>query len=450
MNFLRFLRKYSIAISVLLAYYFLVFIIYSLFDLTIVKISIVLIIPSILIFISLNFFFYSTLILVFFFWKYFFISDSMMFSQNFVLFLIAVFYFIFILMKKKIYFDSIKFNYKYSLHLAILLPVLLSTFFARDINLSVKAFLILLQYTLIYLFLTQSIFQLKHIRIMYIVILLSTTIPLIVGLSQVLRGETRIKSTLMNPNEFGGFSAFCIYLIFPLILNSKSSAIRILSYVYLFISSLLLFATESRGAQIAIIASLIVYFYYKNKTNHIKVYKVIYPLMFLTIFILFFAYNYMGRIFLLANLNITASDLDRIGMWYAALILFLESPIIGIGINNYIKYYTQHHPFFEILNLKTLPVAHNLYLNTLAEMGIIGFLTLVYSMIMIFKILYKNVSRESGMSKDIALSLIGFFIYFLIHNVIDCFWTSYAHHVSHMILVFFFFFLHHNIQETKR
>jgi tetratricopeptide (TPR) repeat protein len=73
-----------------------------------------------------------------------------------------------------------------------------------------------------------------------------------------------------------------------------------------------------------------------------------------------------------ANRLITSSGSGRYQFWDQAIAAFDSDPAIGIGAGNYELWWNQHH---------TIPVvtvdAHSLYLQTLAELGIIGLLVLL-------------------------------------------------------------------------
>jgi O-antigen ligase len=68
----------------------------------------------------------------------------------------------------------------------------------------------------------------------------------------------------------------------------------------------------------------------------------------------------------------TLSGSHRYQYWVTAVHAFDHKPIAGIGPGTYEFYWAQHGPFYEFIRN-----AHSLYLETLAETGIIGFLPLI-------------------------------------------------------------------------
>ncbi len=93
----------------------------------------------------------------------------------------------------------------------------------------------------------------------------------------------------------------------------------------------------------------------------------------------------LGFIFLLLSVSFFYKDLQtkgfsteslksRFHIWAAGLRTFKDHPLVGVGLNCFkkidIKYYGKYPNDWA-------PHAHNLYVNTLAQMGIIGFLGLL-------------------------------------------------------------------------
>ena len=74
------------------------------------------------------------------------------------------------------------------------------------------------------------------------------------------------------------------------------------------------------------------------------------------------------------------NDLDRIGLWHSALIVWSKSPIIGVGAGNLVGYMERFSVFSIALVLQGYQQAHNIFLEVLAELGLVGlalFLTFI-------------------------------------------------------------------------
>lgn len=76
------------------------------------------------------------------------------------------------------------------------------------------------------------------------------------------------------------------------------------------------------------------------------------------------------------------SIVERMARWQAAWYMFLDSPWLGVGIGNYAEAY----PRYYLDNwVDPLGHAHNYYLNTLAELGVVGFGLLLLSLALVFR-----------------------------------------------------------------
>jgi O-antigen ligase len=66
------------------------------------------------------------------------------------------------------------------------------------------------------------------------------------------------------------------------------------------------------------------------------------------------------------------NDLDRIGLWQSALIVWSKSPIIGVGAGNLASYMERFSLYSLTLVLQGYQQAHNIFLELLAELGVVG------------------------------------------------------------------------------
>ncbi len=276
----------------------------------------------------------------------------------------------------------------------------------------------------------------SHKKIVSSIMLLNitSTFHCIFGIKQMLSG-LRPFGLIESANSLIGLNVFFILVNLFLIKNNKNLILNIFSVTTIILSVIVLIGTQSRGGQIGFLFSLIIYLLIYNINNIKKLaYSFVILLSFISVFVVTIGSSFFQRYQLVSSSGIDVSTLDRFGMWIAAIKLFLQSPIYGIGINNYYYFYTQFHTFFKYFNLKQLRVAHNIYLNTLAETGLIGFIILLLLLFSIIKylifLLFKSNTNQQG--KDLIICITCYFIYFLVHNLFDCIWTS----VNHQIILF--------------
>ncbi|MBZ4035789.1 O-antigen ligase family protein [Flavobacterium sp. 17A] len=129
------------------------------------------------------------------------------------------------------------------------------------------------------------------------------------------------------------------------------------------------------------------------------------------------------------NLTKSVSNQSRFGMQYAAVQVFLENPITGVGFGQQAYHNRTHYPtwatrnnyefklFYKNKKEKAFPPGYNLYTRLLAETGLIGislFLMLLYFSLNEIRILFKNAKDEEKTILIIVLiSLLGLYINWL-------------------------------------
>lgn len=129
------------------------------------------------------------------------------------------------------------------------------------------------------------------------------------------------------------------------------------------------------------------------------------------------------------NLTKNVSNQSRFGMQYAALQVFKENPLIGVGFGQQAYHIRTHYPIwatrnnyeFELLyknkNEKSFPPGYNIYTRLLAETGLVGiclFLMLLYFSFREVKTLLKKAKGEERIILIIILiSLSGLYINWL-------------------------------------
>ncbi len=92
-----------------------------------------------------------------------------------------------------------------------------------------------------------------------------------------------------------------------------------------------------------------------------------------------------------------SNDLDRIGLWQSALIVWSKSPIIGVGAGNLASYMERYSVFGISLVLQGYQQAHNIFLELLAELGVIG---LALFLTFIGVVLWRLTRRIRGRSRS--------------------------------------------------
>ncbi len=109
--------------------------------------------------------------------------------------------------------------------------------------------------------------------------------------------------------------------------------------------------------------------------------------------------------------------IERLAHWVAAQRMFAASPLLGVGPGNYAAVYdTYRLPRWE----EPLGHAHNVYLNVLAETGIIGFAAFVvlWSASIVFVVRRRAHTRDAW-ANALAVGILGVLAHLAVHNLVD-------------------------------
>jgi len=93
-----------------------------------------------------------------------------------------------------------------------------------------------------------------------------------------------------------------------------------------------------------------------------------------------------------------------------------DNPVFGIGLGNYAAAYDEH----RLISWEApLGHAHNLYLNFLAETGVVGLLAYLAFWIAIFRVTWQLRRHPDRSARALAIGLLGCWTYIAVHSVFD-------------------------------
>lgn len=133
---------------------------------------------------------------------------------------------------------------------------------------------------------------------------------------------------------------------------------------------------------------------------------------------------------------------ERLAHWQAAAGMARAAPWLGVGLGNYAAAY----PAFRLLNWpNALGHAHMIYLNVLAETGVLGLITYVILWGAIIGLTMRVTSRADGASRGLALGLLGTWAHLSAHHIVD---NLYVNNI-HLLLAALFALLVHISHQSK-
>jgi len=204
-------------------------------------------------------------------------------------------------------------------------------------------------------------------------IILSSFIPVSVGLAQRFMGEgevifgeffRRIYGTFFYPNSLAFFLVLVIGLALERFYRSKKISFKVLYAGLILLYFFVLLGTYTRGAWIGIILLFLVF-------SALKLPRLLLAGFLILVLIYFLGPTLQERINDVISLEPFSSLIWRFRLWRNTLPFFYEKPLLGHGIGSF-QSVSQ-----KLQGLSTLPApeAHNDYLRLLIETGVLGVLT---------------------------------------------------------------------------
>ena len=234
-------------------------------------------------------------------------------------------------------------------------------------------------------------------------------------------GERYLGGYYENSNQSASWAFFS--LILGLIYFKKNKNFFTINSI---IQLIMIIISGSRSVYIGLFTSLIAYFLYyslvikgKNKKKiSIVIFSVsIIALIFLIIITLLrfkWVFNKMDQINFEEFLDILSSY--RYFMWKEAFIIFINKPLLGVGVGNI---YQATHRFFgpeSIFTKLNMEDPHNIFISLLAYTGILGFISFFTIIINKKKKIIYVIKNEID---NKTISLLSLFVSIFIFSVFD-------------------------------
>jgi putative inorganic carbon (HCO3(-)) transporter len=122
--------------------------------------------------------------------------------------------------------------------------------------------------------------------------------------------------------------------------------------------------------------------------------------------------------------NESGSPLDelasRFHVWVAAVSIWAEHPLFGVGVADFVNYY-QQQPDADVIGH-----AHNIFLNMAVERGVLGFLTFVTVLVALFRTLAHSLGAAADTIRNAAaVGLMATFAGYLVHSLLEVSYYDY-------------------------
>jgi putative inorganic carbon (HCO3(-)) transporter len=187
--------------------------------------------------------------------------------------------------------------------------------------------------------------------------------------------------------------------------NNKLFYFRVIS---MFILAFGIFLTQTRGAWLAVVISVVIFI--------IKKPKIIFPTLFvIALFLILFFDVIETRYITFINFTTDASAIGRYQAWYATYLMLSENLLWGWGFDGFLYNKDAFYSGFILF----LPHSHNTYLRVILEMGLIG---AIFYFILFFKALIISYTFKINNNKykflkqyidGLQLSFVAFLVMFM-------------------------------------
>lgn len=202
----------------------------------------------------------------------------------------------------------------------------------------------------------------------------------------------RVYGTFDQPNPYAGYINIPLSIALALTLLGRGWLIRILAGLTAILLGIAEYLSQSRGGEMAIAAAL-VFIVLAGMPRILTLMRVLIIALLgffealLAGWIPLHIFNPVLHFLGLIQISLTQpssqdySTAERLAHWIAGLHMFLDHPILGVGIGNYADAYPQ---YFITIFVDPLGHAHNYYINIAAETGFIGLTAYVLFLLAMF------------------------------------------------------------------
>jgi tetratricopeptide (TPR) repeat protein len=243
-------------------------------------------------------------------------------------------------------------------------------------------------------------------------------------------GRERIFGTIGNPALFAGYQILNFFLAMILGLTATEKGRRNLFLISAFVMGIAVFMTVVRGSVLGISVGMVIFvFLYFTQTNSKLAKKVLISLLTLTVLFIGFSFSFRDSAFVQNSpylrrvTDFSVSDYTvqtRFWAWQAGLKGWSDNPqkvIFGWGPENFnIPFSKYFNPqFFRGPGSETMfDRAHNMFVEVLVTMGLVGFLAYLFLFAVIFKSLWRL--KNKPQFRIPAIGLIAMTVAYMIHN----------------------------------
>jgi O-antigen ligase len=243
----------------------------------------------------------------------------------------------------------------------------------------------------------------------------------------------RAVSTFGNPNVLGEYLVLVIPFLFAMFLCVKKFNSRTLFLVSFVLCSCCLVLTWSRGAWLGIILAAVMFVLLKSHTFLAGI-ILSSPLLLLALSYLTNA-NIINRLLSIGNAA-DSSTAYRIDIWIGTWRMLSDKGAYGIGIGE--GAFSSVFPQYALSGTEAAPHTHSLYLQIMAETGIVSLLSFLLICFAYLSLVFAYIRKSPGMdNRTFSIGFVCSICAFLIQGITDYSWYNYRVYLFFWVMLGF-------------
>jgi putative inorganic carbon (hco3(-)) transporter len=257
--------------------------------------------------------------------------------------------------------------------------------------------------------------------------------------------DNRLTAFYLSPNQLAMYLApglfFGSYFLAKNFLLEKYSQ-KFFACVILFLLMLVPFYfTYSYGAWLAVLVAMLIIAI--GLFPHKKSFLLGFFIICLTIMVFF--QTDTQKFSSLTHFSARSSFASRMMVWQSALLIIKQNPFFGIGPGNFQARYLENQQYFPLYLEWAVPQPHNIFLAFWTQTGLLGFIGFIFLLFFVFQ---KSIFLFKKQKTALLIApLLGFFIYTVLHGLIDT--TYWKNDLAFLFWICVFLILSIKLLESK-
>ena len=234
--------------------------------------------------------------------------------------------------------------------------------------------------------------------------------------------EGRVVSTFANPNVLAEYLIMVLPFSASVFFFTKKPGLRLGSLIAFCVTALCLVYTWSRGAWLGFLIGAVIFFIIYSRRSMVFMFFCVLAVPFLPLVL---PSSVVSRFLSIGNLK-DSSTAYRVNIWKGCINMIKDYFFEGIGVGQ--EAFRAVYPKYSLSGIEAAPHAHNLYLQIVLQIGIVGLIVFIG---VIFLFLRSNLTffrdESAAMRPSRLLTAAGFcgIAAVLVQGMTDYIWYNY-------------------------